>query len=233
MNGVINIKFILFDCMETIIDMTQLPKRRDYAFWAYNGCGVEYLWKDFEEFFNEYRLAADLIDKKLPQYKEHSITERFIFMLDRKNINENKKMILKSIHQNYWKNYSERCYVEDETVSLLEYLSNKYKIGIVSNFIVDDGIEDLLNKTGIMDYFQFAVTSVKNGWRKPHRNIYDEAVQKSGASVCDIYFVGDDYICDYEGPRKVGIKSYLYDRKIEYPDIQDRVTRLIDLKQFL
>lgn len=233
MNGVIAIEFILFDCMETIIDMTQLPSRRDYAFWAYDGCGAEYLWKDFEEFFDEYRLAADSIEEKSPQYKEHSIMERFMFMLDRKNVKENRNIHLDSIYQNYWENYSTRCYVDVETVNLLDYLSNKYKIGVVSNFIIDDGVEDLLSKTGIIDYFQFVVTSVKCGWRKPHRNIYDEAVSKSGASIHNICFIGDDYVCDYKAPREMGIKSYLYDRKMKYSDIQDRITRLIDLKKLL
>ncbi len=175
MIGVIAIEFILFDCMETLIDMTQLPDRRDYAFWAYEGCGVEYLWRDFEEFFDEYRLAADSITEKSPQYKEHSIMERFMLMLDRKNIKEKRDILIDSIYQNYWKNYSSRCYVDVETVNLLDYLSNKYKIGVVSNFIVDNGVEDLLKKTGIIDYFEFVVTSVKCGWRKPHKIIYDEA----------------------------------------------------------
>jgi putative hydrolase of the HAD superfamily len=219
--------------METIIDMTQLPTRRDYAFWAYCGSGAECLWKDFEEFFDEYRFAAESIENKLPQYKEYSMTERFRFMLDRRNTKKNREDLLDRIHQNYWKNYFKRCYVEDETVELLEYLSNKYKMGVVSNFMVDGGIEDLLNKTGIMDYFQFVVTSVKNGWRKPHRNIYDEAIKRADVSPQEICFAGDDYICDYEGPGKLGMKSFLYDRNMKYPDITHRVTRLIELKKLL
>lgn len=229
----ITIEFVLFDCMETIVDMTELPVRRDYAFWAYSGSGVEYLWNDFEEFFDEYKLAAESIDSMSPQHKEHSMALRFKFMLDRRNTSEDSKQLLECIHQNYWKNYSGRCYVEDETVEILKYLSNKYKLGVVSNFMVDDGIEDLLNKADIADYFQFVVTSVKNGWRKPHRNIYDEAVKKANVSPEDICFVGDDYICDYEGPGKLGMRPFLYDRKIKYPDIPDRITRLIELKQFL
>jgi putative hydrolase of the HAD superfamily len=77
------------------------------------------------------------------------------------------------------------------------------------------------------------VTSVKCGWRKPHKIIYDEAVSKSGAKIRDICFIGDDYVCDYKAPREIGIKSYLYDRNMKYSHIQDRVTRLIDLKQLL
>ncbi|HEY9061287.1 MAG TPA: HAD family hydrolase [Pseudobacteroides sp.] len=229
----ITIEFVLFDCMETIVDMTQLPIRRDYAFWAYSGSGAEYLWNDFEEFFDEYRLAAESIDSKSPQYKEHSMTLRFKLMLDRRNTKEDRKKLLERIHQNYWKNYSGRCYVEDETAEILKYLSNRYKLGVVSNFMVEDGIEDLLNKTGITDYFQFVVTSVKNGWRKPHRNIYDEAVKKAGVGPQDICFVGDDYICDYEGPVKMGIRAFLYDRKVKYPGLSDRITHLTELKQFL
>jgi putative hydrolase of the HAD superfamily len=219
--------------METIVDMTQLPTRRDYAFWAYSGSGAECLWKNFEEFFDEYRFAAESIESKLPQYKEYSMTERFRFMLDRINTKGNREDLLDRIHQNYWKNYSKRCYVEDETIELLEHLSNKYKMGVVSNFMVDGGIEDLLNRTGIMDYFQFVVTSVKNGWRKPHRNIYDEAIKMADVSPQEICFAGDDYVCDYEGPGKLGMKSFLYDRNIKHPDISHRVTRLIELKKLL
>ncbi|MDP4182264.1 MAG: HAD family hydrolase [Bacillota bacterium] len=227
------IKFVLFDCMETLIDMTQLPERRDYAYWAYNGSTIEYLWKDFEEFFEEYKYAADYISEKLPEHRESSMMERFSFMVDRKRVGRDKDEFIKRIHQNYWANYSSKCYVHKETVELLEYLKDKYKLGVVSNFMVEDGIEDLIDKTCIKKYFEFIVTSVKNGWRKPHKNIYDEAIEKAGVSPQYICFVGDDYICDYEGPRKFGIQSFLYDRGMKYSDVPYRLMSLLELKRFL
>jgi len=46
--------FIFFDCMETLIDMYDLPGEREYALWAYDGSGVEIYWNNAEKFISEF-----------------------------------------------------------------------------------------------------------------------------------------------------------------------------------
>ena len=44
------VKYIFFDCMETLVDLHELPSSSDYARWAFQGSGVEGYWRDFEDF---------------------------------------------------------------------------------------------------------------------------------------------------------------------------------------
>lgn len=43
-------KYIFFDCMETVIDLTELPTVNDYAYWTYHNSGVEEYWEDYNDF---------------------------------------------------------------------------------------------------------------------------------------------------------------------------------------
>lgn len=60
-------KYIFFDCMETLIDLHELPSRSDYARWAFQGSGVEGYWRDFEDFLMLYEASkADIAAGMMP-----------------------------------------------------------------------------------------------------------------------------------------------------------------------
>jgi putative hydrolase of the HAD superfamily len=230
------LKYILFDCMETLIDLTRLPTMRDYAFWAYNGSGVEHLWGSFENFFKCYAFAKKSMEDRLPDNKEYEILERFELIA---GLNENPgktctvEETAKRLYDNYWRNYVSKCYVKSDVREVLPGLSNRYSLGIVSNFMVKDGIEELLEKNNISSYFEFVVTSVKEGWRKPHPGIYNTAIEKTGVLKENILFVGDDFINDFNGPQSMNMKAVLLDRNDKYKDIDQRVTDFYQLERFL
>lgn len=230
------IKYILFDCMETVIDLTELPTMRDYAFWAYYGSGMESLWDSFDDFLNDYIRARKSMNDKLPEKKEYEILERFKLVA---GFNPVPDAVLtpdetaKRLYDNYWRNYVSKCYVKEDVKEVLERLSDKYLLGVVSNFMVEDGIEELLLKNGVKDYFKIIVTSVKEGWRKPNYKIYNTAIEKTGVDKEHIVFIGDDYINDFEGPESLGLKSVLLDRNNKYPQVVKRVRDFYQLENYL
>jgi putative hydrolase of the HAD superfamily len=65
-------------------------------------------------------------------------------------------------------------------------------------------------------------TSIEHGYRKPHPTIYQLALERANCAPSDCLFVGDDYLCDYIGPSKVGIKSHLLISKANARVPQDR-----------
>lgn len=231
-----SLKVILFDCMETLIDLTELPAMRDYAVWAYNGSGVEDLWEDFEDFFRSYVSAKKALEDDLPKHKEYELLERFevIARMNAQAGNENTAgTTAMKLYTNYWRNYVSKCYVKEDVREVIIRLSGKYSLGVVSNFMVKDGIEELLKRNDLLDYFKFVVTSVKEGWRKPCPLIYSTAVQKAGVKMENIIFIGDDYINDYLGPKNFGLKAVLLDRYNKYPQLTERVQDFYSLEYYI
>lgn len=210
------IKCILLDCMETVVDVIKVPDMRMYSSFAYFGSGYEGLWRDFDQFVEDYNYAKTKLEENQMKYKEYNLYDRFGFMVRQKGISDAEyEKALAAISANYWKNYKTNCYVNDEVKTVLSDLHSRYRCGIVSNFMVYEGVEELLCDHGIDDYFEFVVTSIKVGWRKPHREIYDMALKLSEADKEEILFIGDDYICDYIGPTEYGFNAVLLDKKSE------------------
>lgn len=219
------IKCILFDCMETLIDVTELPTSRDYARWAYDGSGVEQHWENFDEFFKNYIEAKERIIKRLPENKEHNLIERFeeIALLKFKDNKDIITEISEKLMNTYWKTYTQKCYIKEDVAKVLPILASKYQLGVVSNFVVKDGVEELLVSHGIRNYFNSVITSINVGWRKPHENIYNIALQHLKVSPWEVLFVGDDYINDYVQPKKLGLNVLLLDRYNNFEHITERV----------
>lgn len=221
-----NSKWLFFDCMETLVDLTELPQLKDYALWAFDGSGVENLWSGFDSFFEHYIAARQSIAREIPKDSEYEMLERMkrisvLGLVDKpKTVVENTAHML---YANYWKNYKAKCYVKNEVKNSLDILSKKFKLAVVSNFMVMDGIEELLIENEIFNYFDFVVTSIKTGWRKPNINIYNEAINKSGANIGAVTFIGDDYVNDYITPREIGMRAILLDREQKHPGIAERV----------
>jgi putative hydrolase of the HAD superfamily len=220
-------KCILFDCMETIIDVIEKPDLRLYAYWAYAGCGYESLWESFDAFAQSYSNIRNAFKKSYKEFEEYNLLDIFEYMAKQLSDDANvKEKVTKALFNNYWRNYKSNCIVYDDVKSVLSELSDKYKLGIVSNFIVKEGVEELLKINGIYKYFDFVVTSIKIGWRKPHHIIYDTALDLAKVSKEEILFTGDDYVCDYEGPTKYGIDAVLLDKECIYGNVEKRIITL-------
>lgn len=227
------IKCILFDCMETVVDVFKLPDIRMYAWFAYNGCGYEDLWESFDAFVQEYNSAKNEMDKGKSKYEEYNLFDRFSFMLNKKLTKKEIEKALTAISNNYWCNYIANCYVDSDVKNTLAELHSRYRMGIVSNFMVDGGIEKLLAIHGIDRCFDFVVTSIKVGWRKPHRGIYDAALKLAEVSKDQILFVGDDYVCDYVGAIDFGFNAILLDKKNDKRGLESNVNTVKSLRDLL
>lgn len=229
---------ILFDCMETLIDIKEYPDLRLYAAWAYHGSNCEDLWDSFEIFLKDYEIAKSFLDEEYKNHQEYNIFDRFKFMIDKrfgKKKEKFRKDIIEKISFNYWKNYKNNCYVRLEVKELLKRLEKEYSLAVVSNFMKEKGVEELLKENDIIDYFDFVVTSIKTGWRKPNKIIFQEAIKKANISLDKILFVGDNYKCDYEGSRRIGLNSILLDRNNKYLDLNldNRINKIEEIESFL
>ena len=92
---------------------------------------------------------------------------------------------------------------------VLEYLRPRYKMYILSN-----GFAELqarkMRSGGIDHYFDGVVLSEDIGVNKPHRAIFEHALQVAGVTADRALMIGDNYEVDAMGAHGVGMDQVLY-----------------------
>src|SRR5215467_8372728 len=69
------------------------------------------------------------------------------------------------------------------------------------------GVWHWLRRAGIQCHFDFVVTSVDAGCRKPDRRFFDYALARSGVRKEQILFVGNQLSTDIKGASEAGIQN--------------------------
>lgn len=97
----------------------------------------------------------------------------------------------------------------DEVRSVLEYLSGRYRLGVVSN--ADGSVAGTFARLGLDRWFSVIVDSEVVGVSKPDPRIFDHALQPLGAQAARTVFIGDSYALDAVGAARAGIRPLLLD----------------------
>jgi putative hydrolase of the HAD superfamily len=95
------------------------------------------------------------------------------------------------------------------TVEALQRIGRNFHIAVISNS--DGGINRVLSRCGIAGCFASITDSGNVGFEKPHREIFDAALQAASARADESLYVGDLYSVDYVGARNVGMDAVLFD----------------------
>lgn len=66
-------------------------------------------------------------------------------------------------------------------------------------------LPELLHTLALVDQLEAIVTSARVGFEKPHRGIFEHALERMGVVAADAVHVGDSPRADVEGARAVGI----------------------------
>ena len=92
-----------------------------------------------------------------------------------------------------------------DTVPLLDYLTEKgYALHLITNGFEKTQLHKL-NSSGIAKYFREIITSESSNSLKPHREIFDYALAKSGAALHESIMIGDSPEVDILGAREIGM----------------------------
>lgn len=89
----------------------------------------------------------------------------------------------------------------------LKNLSNRYKMGLISNFTYSPVIYAGLRKLEIGKFFNTIQVSEAIGWRKPHPKIFNQALSRLRVSAHETIYVGDNPLEDIRGAQAVGMKT--------------------------
>lgn len=131
-----------------------------------------------------------------------------------------------------WTINLEKCIpdkVDPELIEILEYLSKKYELTVLTNWFESEQVNRLQNY-GILKYFKevLGTEKIKN---KPNKEAYIKSAKPYNVSEC--IMIGDSLKKDVEGAIENGMDAILYDYKDEYKGNQKKVKKLIDLKNYL
>jgi putative hydrolase of the HAD superfamily len=99
-------------------------------------------------------------------------------------------------------------------LEVLDYLKKSYRM-----FIITNGFEEIqyikMKQSGLEPFFESVITSEKAGVRKPHRDIFEHALNVAGYLHHEVIMVGDDLEADVIGARNMNMDAILFDPKKE------------------
>lgn len=112
----------------------------------------------------------------------------------------------------------------DDVLPTMETLKRRgFVIGVISNW--DHTLHYVLEHLGLTKHLDFAIASLEFGKEKPHPDIFNEALKRSGAFNKPLH-IGDDWEDDYRGAIEAGWDALLIDRKQPSDHSQNRIQKL-------
>lgn len=120
------------------------------------------------------------------------------------------------------------------TVPVLEYLSGKYTLHLITNGFEEVQYKKLIN-SNLRHFFTHVITSEEAGYKKPDPNIFLYALNVAGTVAAESLMIGDDQEVDIDGARQAGMDQVLvdYDDKYVGSSATFRITSLPALLQIL
>lgn len=232
--GEMNYSHIFFDLDRTLWDFdrnshetfTDIHLKYDLQ-----GLGV----RSFNEFMHTYqRINLELWDhyRKGEIKKEVLNVKRFSLTLATFGISDDS--LSESIAHDYVSISPTKNHLYPGTVEILEYLSKKYQLHIITN-----GFEEVqhrkLKNSNLDHFFTHVITSEDAGYKKPDEKIFRYALAVAGAEASESLMIGDDIEVDIIGAISAQIDQVL----VDYEGIYEKsaatyyIKSLSELREFL
>ena len=145
------------------------------------------------------------------QYRENRISEVELRYLRLEKTFEAMKVpstaaLIDRVSELYIQQLSSHTELFEGTVSVLEYLSSKYTLHIITN-----GFEHIqqrkLENSGIAQFFNIVLTAEKIGFKKPHPTIFMSALKTAEVLPEHAMMIGDSLEADIQGALKLGMQA--------------------------
>lgn len=106
----------------------------------------------------------------------------------------------------------------------LKFLKNReIRTGVISNIsYAPSVVAARINRLLPENAFEFILTSSNYIFRKPHRRIFDLALEKADLRPDEVWYIGDQYECDVKGALNAGLYPVWYIGAIDLPYREDR-----------
>jgi putative hydrolase of the HAD superfamily len=110
--------------------------------------------------------------------------------------------------------------VDPSVPALLERLRRRYRLAMVSNYPCGQCVRDSLDKLDMGRLFDVVVVSGDLGLCKPHPKPFETALQALDVEPHRALYVGDNWLCDVQGSKRLGMHSVLISQFVPYQQIE-------------
>ena len=173
---------------------------------------------DLNKFLNIY-IPINFSYWKL--YRDEKITKEFLrynrlkSSFDKLNISLSDDVINK-IADDYVISLPVNNFLIKDTILVLDYLRNKYRLHIITNGFTDVQNKKIVNSQ-IKKYFHSIIDSETVGVKKPNIKIFDYALKISGARSKNSLMIGDNLEADILGALNAGFHAIHFNNNNETP----------------
>jgi putative hydrolase of the HAD superfamily len=189
---------------------------------------------DNETKYNEYhtKLSDYIIDKLGLKYFQNMFVEN----MDKKQFLDDVKILFGEIESKYAEKLLNKQVKTFKIYSDVKYifeLQKKYdlKIGIISN--ASFRTFELLKNWKDLKKFDSVTISYEYETKKPNKEIFEISAKKLKVPLKNIIHIGDNFIDDFDGPKKQKINSILLDRENYYQNEKQKVNSFKELEKYL
>lgn len=202
------IRCITFDLDDTLWACHPVIMRAENLFYAWLKSYYPKITAKYSE--------TELIDHRMAfmrdnQEQKHDLTflrKRWLEKLGDETNYGYDQTLIETGFEVFWLARNEVSFFED-TLEILEQLSKKYSLGVISNGNAD------VHHIGIGHLFDFTLSSEKAGVSKPHQDIFHKAIDLSSHDLHETVYVGDDPARDIIGAHNAGLKAIWYNPKLQ------------------
>ena len=173
---------------------------------------------DLNKFLNIY-IPINFSYWKL--YRDEKITKEFLrynrlkSSFDKLNIRLSDDVINK-IADDYVISLPVNNFLIKDTILVLDYLRNKYRLHIITNGFTEVQNKKIVNSQ-IKKYFHSIIDSETVGVKKPNIKIFDYALRVSGARSKNSLMIGDNLEADILGALNAGFHAIHFNNNNETP----------------
>ncbi|UCH57691.1 MAG: HAD family hydrolase [Candidatus Bathyarchaeota archaeon] len=205
------IKGVFFDLHGTLLLSPDLDAAWEDWLKAFYSCMVECgLSMSREEFAEE---MEDLFDKPMPESSGTGLSvferrvmdfcDRLGLVIDRDYLRWMVDHVIEVWHRDF--------YIDPDTYDVLEELSSRYKIALITNWDHAPKIRSLLHELDLDRYFKTVIISDEADAAKPDSRIFHIALKKTGLKPSEVTYIGDAPE-DVKGSLAAGIQPVLIRR---------------------
>jgi HAD superfamily hydrolase (TIGR01662 family) len=238
---------VLFDLNETLIHQTRSKRSHmasTYAalaqqYWSLTFESFEAAWEkirlQYEEQFQQGNqlVYAGNFEAAKQKLREPWYRENIAAIINELNIPTSNRLIEK-VTWAFQDSWVGGLTMPDKNRGVLEKLIQEgYQLGIVTNFQQPNIIPDILTDFGVSNIFKTIVISADFGWRKPHPELFNDALQKLNMREMPerVAYVGDNSEEDVEGARIAGLQPILIDSTDRGIDLRHKSARIHSLTE--
>jgi putative hydrolase of the HAD superfamily len=175
------------------------------------------------------RSALRYLEKVRAKGLEMTFEETYSMFLSNLGVKHDIDM-LDDLHDIYRRHYNTQFFPCTEYI--LEELSSKYKIALVSNTMSDQP-KKLLREAGLDRFFDLIYCSSDLGIRKPNPEIFKRVLNEFGIDPSEAVHVGDSVDADMRGAEKAGITGIWIKTPGQAPWNGYAINNICELSKFL